>query len=153
MTVNHIWTSRAEMTVTGEGYAPVGRFGTVSAPSPSASSEALRLLLSGAALCSNAKLIPPEEGKERYNRPRRPDRGLPRRCRPEGRAGSDPAWGELPPHHGAPFDSRRKRMTTIHQLREPLDGATRVAFVKGSPKEVMELCGRCYGRLCLPSHH
>ena len=43
-----------------------------------------------------------------------------------------------------PFDSRRKRMTTVHQLREPFEGSSRIAFVKGAPKEVMELCGRCY---------
>ena len=42
-----------------------------------------------------------------------------------------------------PFDSRRKRMTTIHQLREPLFESNRLAFIKGSPKEVMELCEQC----------
>ncbi|MFV0394528.1 MAG: cation-translocating P-type ATPase, partial [Coprobacillaceae bacterium] len=38
-----------------------------------------------------------------------------------------------------PFDSRRKRMTTIHQLKKPIDNSDRIAFVKGAPKEVMEL--------------
>ena len=38
-----------------------------------------------------------------------------------------------------PFESRRKRMTTIHQLPEPLDGARRVAFVKGAPGEIVGL--------------
>ena len=35
-------------------------------------------------------------------------------------------------------------MTTIHQLRERFEGANRIAFVKGAPKEVMELCQYCY---------
>ena len=38
-----------------------------------------------------------------------------------------------------PFESRRKRMSTIHQLERPLDGATRVAFVKGAPNELVRL--------------
>lgn len=38
-----------------------------------------------------------------------------------------------------PFESRRKRMSTIHQLSEPIDGAWRVAFVKGAPNEVVRL--------------
>ena len=33
-------------------------------------------------------------------------------------------------------------MTTIHQLKDSFEGNQRIAFVKGSPKEVMELCNR-----------
>ena len=39
-----------------------------------------------------------------------------------------------------PFDSIRKRMSTIHQLKEPVNGCRRIAYIKGAPKEVMELC-------------
>ena len=35
-------------------------------------------------------------------------------------------------------------MTTIHQLKDSFEGNQRIAFVKGSPKEVMELCNRCF---------
>ena len=38
-----------------------------------------------------------------------------------------------------PFESRRKRMTTIHQLEKPIEGASRIAYIKGAPKEVMKL--------------
>ena len=34
------------------------------------------------------------------------------------------------------FDSRRKRMTTIHQINQK----DRVAYTKGAPKELMDLC-------------
>lgn len=66
MTVNHLWNLRAEMTVSGEGYAPQGEIRDGDIVVTAQNSNALRLLLSGAALCSNAKLLPPEEGKERY---------------------------------------------------------------------------------------
>lgn len=36
-----------------------------------------------------------------------------------------------------PFESRRKRMSTVHQVQ-----TFRVAFVKGGPKEVLALCSR-----------
>ena len=39
-----------------------------------------------------------------------------------------------------PFDSDRKRMTTVHSLEKSLDGSHHISFTKGAPKEVMELC-------------
>ncbi|MFZ0531048.1 MAG: cation-transporting P-type ATPase, partial [Propionicimonas sp.] len=33
-----------------------------------------------------------------------------------------------------------RRMTTIHQLPDPVDGCSRIAYVKGAPKEVLALC-------------
>jgi magnesium-transporting ATPase (P-type) len=42
---------------------------------------------------------------------------------------------DYPRVHELPFDARRKRMSTIHRR----DGKE-IAFVKGSPKEVLQLC-------------
>ncbi|MBL0344900.1 HAD-IC family P-type ATPase [Candidatus Villigracilis affinis] len=41
----------------------------------------------------------------------------------------------MPRVHEIPFDARRKRMTTIH-----CEGNCEIAFVKGSPREVLLLC-------------
>ncbi len=43
----------------------------------------------------------------------------------------------LPRVHELPFDARRKRMTTIHRV-----GQEEMAFVKGAPREVLQLCSR-----------
>lgn len=144
MTVNHLWQLHAEMRVTGEGYGPEGQVLDGDTVVTAKNSRALDLLLSGAALCSNAKLLPPEEGQDRYTvlgDPTEACLGV-----AAGKAGLDMArvaqlYARI---MEMPFDSTRKRMTTIHQLRDPIDGASRVAFVKGSPKEVMELCSRCF---------
>ena len=43
-----------------------------------------------------------------------------------------------------PFDSDRKRMTTVHKLEAGLDGSHHISITKGAPKEVMELCSDYY---------
>ena len=43
-----------------------------------------------------------------------------------------------------PFDSDRKRMTTVHKLESGLDGSQHISITKGAPKEVMELCSDYY---------
>ena len=35
---------------------------------------------------------------------------------------------------------RDRRMATIHQLDETINGCKRIAYIKGAPKEVLELC-------------
>ena len=43
-----------------------------------------------------------------------------------------------------PFDSDRKRMTTVHKLESGLDGSYHISITKGAPKEVMDLCSDYY---------
>ena len=146
MTVNHIWTMQAEMEVSGEGYGPEGKITDQGRTVTAKSSNILRMLLSGATLCSNARLIPPdkEKGGDRYTVLGDPTEACLSVVARKG--GLDPAAVsmEYPRIMELPFDSRRKRMTTIHQLRGNFEGGGRIAFVKGSPKEVMELCKNCF---------
>lgn len=144
MTVNHLWTMRAEMFVSGEGYEPKGEIRDKDTVVTVQKSQDLELLLNGAALCSNAKLIAPEEGKERYTVLGDPTEACLSVVAQKGGINIAQMNQQYPRVMELPFDSRRKRMTTIHQLREPFEGSVRIAFTKGSPKEVMELCSRCY---------
>lgn len=140
MTVNHVWLMDEELEVTGLGYAPKGEILNHDQAITAAEHDDLRLLLSAAALCSNARILPPESGSTRYTvlgDPTEACLGVVAQ-----KAGLDPHALEqtMPRVRELPFDSTRKRMTTIHQLTEPLDGALRVAFIKGAPKETSELC-------------
>ncbi len=144
MTVNRLWTVRAEMTVSGEGYAPHGEIRDGDTVVTAQKSDSLRMLLSAAALCSNAKLIPPEEGKERYTVLGDPTEACLGVAAAKAGIDTDTLNTDYPRIMELPFDSRRKRMTTIHQIRTPFESSSRIAFVKGAPKEVMELCGRCF---------
>ena len=144
MTVNHLWLMDAEMCVSGEGYEPKGEIRDGDVVVTVKKSSGLRLLLTGAALCANARLLPPEEGKERYTVLGDPTEACLGVAAQKGGIDLAVMFQQYPRILELPFDSRRKRMTTVHQLREPFEGSSRIAFVKGAPKEVMELCGRCY---------
>ena len=142
MTVNHLWTASHEYEVTGVGYAPVGSIRLGEKDVDAHADDDLRLLVTGGALCSNARLLPPEEGGGRHTVLGDPTEAC--LLVAAQKAGVDPAEQEArwPRVRELPFESRRKRMTTIHQLPEPLDGARRVAFVKGAPGEIVGLSTR-----------
>ncbi len=141
MTVNHLWTAGREYEVTGVGYAPKGQVLATGASDAfeAADDEDLRLLVAAGALCSNARLLEPDTEGGRYTVLGDPTEAC--LLVSARKAGIDPAEQERawPRVRELPFESRRKRMSTIHQLSEPIDGAWRVAFVKGAPNEVVRL--------------
>ena len=99
----------------------------------------LELLLAGGALCGNARLHAPESEDARWEVYGDPTEACLLVSAQKG--GMEPAEQEklMPRVKELPFESRRKRMTTVHELEDALDGARRVAFVKGAPNEVLRL--------------
>ena len=142
MTVNHLWTAAREYEVTGVGYAPEGRIESEGAAYRAVDDPDLELLLEGGLLCGNARLRAPEEEGRRYEVYGDPTEACLIVSAQKG--GIDPAELErrMPRVKELPFESRRKRMTTVHALEEPVDGAMRVAFTKGAPNEVVRLADR-----------
>lgn len=139
MTVNHLWLAEKEFEVTGVGYSSKGEILEGGKKITASEEGDLKLLLTGAALCSNARLLPPNEESPRYTvlgDPTEACLGV-----AAEKAGIDVKKQiELTPRlRELPFESRRKRMTTIHQLEKPIEGTIRIAYVKGAPKEVMKL--------------
>lgn len=142
MTVNHLWTAAREYEVTGVGYAPEGRIESGGAAYRAVDDPDLELLLEGGLLCGNARLHAPEEEGRRYEVYGDPTEACLIVSAQKG--GIDPAELErrMPRVKELPFESRRKRMTTVHALEDPVDGAMRVAFTKGAPNEVVRLADR-----------
>ncbi len=140
MTVCDLWLPGRCFEVTGRGYAPLGEILLDGQPVHAQRDPNLYRLLAGAALCSDARLLPPGDESDRYTVLGDPTEA----CLPvvAAKGGIDVAalQHDQPRIRELPFDSRRKRMTTIHQLVQPLDGYSRVAYVKGAPKEVLALC-------------
>jgi len=127
MTVERVWSpDHGSFEVEGAGYEPFGRFrqdGEV------ASARPLHELLRCALLCNDARLTAGREGIEIVGDPTEAalvvvaEKGG---LRHEHEAARRPRVGEIP------FDSTRKRMTTVH-----LVGGRRIAYVKGAAEVIV----------------
>ena len=126
MTVRRAWMPSGELEVSGAGYQPVGE---VTARTGRPDREELTALARAAALCNDAALA---ESDGRWTIVGDPTEGalltLARKVGldPVTEAHRHPRRGELP------FDSVRKRMTTLHGT-----GGELVAYVKGAPNSVI----------------
>lgn len=144
MTVNNLWLPDQEFEVTGQGYAPVGKVMAGDKEVTANDNKGLKLLLTAAALCSNARVVPPSAENDRYTVLGDPTEACLGVVAQKAGIDVEKQSNLTPRIRELPFDSRRKRMSTIHQLEHPVDGTQRIAYVKGSPKEVMELCSQIY---------
>ncbi len=147
MTVRELWVSGRVYAVTGAGYTPEGEVSTEANQGGTYLEHArgdLPAFLAAAVRCNNARLLVPEEGEDRQ-------RGLQILGDPTEaallvaavKAGLDLAQvaADWPLVRELPFESQRKRMSTIHCAAGALAGSedSLVAFVKGAPKEVLAL--------------
>jgi P-type Ca2+ transporter type 2C len=132
MVAQRLWTPAGEATVTGAGYAPQGDIIHHGRPVTEHDDHELYELLRGAVLCNDATLRPPEDD-------------------PEWRALGDPTEAALlvagaklgldrfvleqamPRVAELPFDSGRKRMTTVHRL----PGGGFWVVCKGAPEVLL----------------
>jgi Ca2+-transporting ATPase len=128
MTVVQGWTAGKRFKVTGEGYNPTGQFLLDDKPFDSAADPDGKLLLQGALLCNDAQL---DQGRIIGD----PTEGAMAVVAMKAGLQRSELEKTMPRVQEIPFDSDRKRMTTIHQA----DAGT-FAFVKGAPDVVLDLC-------------
>jgi Ca2+-transporting ATPase len=156
MTVVRLFTDGALIRISGEGYQPQGEFWLNGHPLDVREHAAAQLLLRAGLLCNDALL----ESSGRENE------------RPTYRMVGDPTEGALvvaaakagiwkadaeeqaPRVAEVPFDSERKRMSTVHQVRSgnflsPTDPNAAqpppyVICTKGAPDLVLDLCTAIY---------
>jgi len=140
MTVCNLWLPGQELEVTGLGYAPVGNIINGNREETAAGNKDLKTLLTAAALCSNARVVPPNDESDRYTVLGDPTEACLGVVAQKAGIDMDEQSNLTPRLRELPFDSRRKRMSTIHQLEQPVNGSQRIAYIKGAPKEVLELC-------------
>ncbi|MDI6618936.1 MAG: cation-transporting P-type ATPase [Clostridiales bacterium] len=144
MTVHHLWMPDQEYEVTGLGYAPTGKILAGDREVSATDNGDLKLLLTAAALCSNARVVPPNKESDRYTVLGDPTEACLGVVAQKAGIDIEEQSTLTPRLRELPFDSRRKRMSTIHQLENVVDGCRRIAYVKGAPKEVLELCTGIY---------
>ena len=136
MTVCNIWVAGRNLTTTGVGYAPEGEIREAGKTiGPSLAGDLCRLLLAGG-LCNDSRLIPPGENTPHWTVLGDPTEAALRVAAQKGLVDLAAEADRLPRLREIPFESRRKMMSTIHR-----EGSSRVAFVKGAPREVVALAG------------
>lgn len=139
MTVTDIWLSGKRLKVTGGGYAPQGQIVDGGGPPDDSLKADLGELLAAAGLCNNARLLPPNDGAGRWTVLGDPTEAALRVAAPKGGVDLEALQDERPRIRELPFDSRRKRMSTLHQFRGAAGRSQLVAYVKGAPNEILAL--------------
>jgi len=133
MTVREVWTARKQIKVSGVGYEPQGKF----SPDPSNQPWAkdFHCLLEAASCCNNARVNPPSLDHPTWTSLGDQTEAALKVTAMKADIEEAEMNDILPRVHEIPFDARRKRMTTIHR-----DRSSEIAFVKGAPREVLQLC-------------
>jgi P-type Ca2+ transporter type 2C len=133
MTVREVWVARHRLKITGAGYEPKGQFN----PSPIDTSYEKDLLglLEAALCCNNARVNPPDPEHPQWTSLGDQTEAALKVAALKYNIDEHAVTVFLPRVHEIPFDARRKRMTTIHREVD-----REVAFVKGAPREVLQLC-------------
>jgi len=135
MTVKKIFVSDRFFEITGAGYEPKGEFFKAGNSIDPEKERGLPLLLEIGCLCNHASL-----GKrEGWSIVGDPTEGALLTLAAKAGIWRDELLKEHPIITEIPFDSLRKRMTTVHEL----DGK-RVAYVKGAPEILLELSSSVY---------
>ena len=142
MTVNHLWQVSGKYDVTGLGYATEGDIRRGDGKKASlVDDHSLEYLVRFAHLCSNAQVIPPSSENNSYTVLGDPTEACLNVLAEKSGISPENNHKWAPKIKEIPFDSIRKRMTTIHNLTETIDLKEYVSITKGAPKEIVELCG------------
>ncbi len=144
MTVNHLWTLSDSYGVTGLGYAPEGQIEQEGQPVSLEENELLNRLVRFSHLASNAQVVAPSADNPNYTILGDPTEACLNVLAEKARINLNDNHTWAPRIKEIPFDSDRKRMTTVHKLEAGLDGSHHISITKGAPKEVMELCSDYY---------
>ena len=147
MTVVQGWAGGKLFKISGEGYNPTGQFSRNGQSFDPLKDPSASLLLHAGLLCNDAKLE--ESGEEKGSKTWRmvgdPTEGAIVVASAKAglwRPGTEQVLRRV---QEIPFDSDRKRMTTIHQMQTAggnfcFDCPSTVAFVKGAPDMILDIC-------------
>ncbi len=134
MTIRKVFAAGQMLAVTGAGYEPNGQFmrdGLVVEPG-----DSLKALLTAATLASDTHIVHNEEDG-RWHVKGDPTEGALVVAAAKAGLHKSELDAQFPRTAEIPFTSETKRMTTLHDL-----AGGSVAYSKGAPEIILELCGR-----------
>lgn len=137
MTVREMWVDGVRVEVLGGGYEPVGGFLVDGKAIDPALCPPMEMLFRSAALANNARLTPPAAEGESWKILGDPTEAALLVAARKGGFDETTAPRRV---FELPFDSVRKRMSAIYRT-----SAVTTAYVKGAPREVLDLSTRVMG--------
>jgi Ca2+-transporting ATPase len=136
MTAVKLYANGAELDISGQGYSPEGSFHRDGAVVEPSSIPEIRQLLLGALLASDAQLERNGQGRP-FQMIGDPTEGALVVAAAKADLWRVEAETKYPRVNEIPFDSARKRMSTLHC---PPDGSGCIIFTKGAPEIVLSHC-------------
>ncbi len=137
MTVKKIWVQGKIVEVSGAGYTPDGTFTHDGKPLAEQDFATTEKLLEISSLCNSAKVEPPSDRHKSWDIVGDPTDGALLVAAMKHGLNVQNMLAQKPIIHVIPFDSRRKRMTTIHK-----NGGKAFAYTKGAPRSILSICDR-----------
>jgi magnesium-transporting ATPase (P-type) len=137
MTAKKIWVEDKIVEISGVGYAPIGEFACNGKVLEKREAEKVEKLLEISALCNSAKIEPPSDKNKFWNVIGDPTDGALLVAALKYGLNVQVLLTQKPIIHMMPFDSKRKRMTTIHK-----NGNKLFAYAKGAPRSILSICDR-----------
>ena len=137
MTVKKIWVQGKVIEVSGAGYTPDGTFTHEGKPLAEQDFATTEKLLEISSLCNSAKVEPPSDRHKSWDIVGDPTDGALLVAAMKHGLNVQNMLAQKPVIHVIPFDSRRKRMTTIHK-----NAGKTLAYTKGAPRSVLSICDR-----------
>jgi calcium-translocating P-type ATPase len=137
MTLEKIWVPNKVIEVSGVGYTPIGEF-TYNGKTLGKEEEPLvEKLLEISALCNNAKIEPPSDQNRLWGIIGDPTDGALLVAALKYGLNMQIMNIQKPIMRMIPFDSQRKRMTTVHKLDNKI-----WAYSKGAPRSILSICDK-----------
>ena len=141
LTAVRLWTLAGSYEVESAGYEPAGRFLRGDAAGAPAAGEVVAAapladLLRCGLLCNDSRLV--HEG-DAWTVIGDPTEGALVVLGVKGGLDQEAELARSPRLTELPFDSTRKRMTTIHEVAGGSGATARIAYVKGAPEELVPL--------------
>ena len=137
MTVKKLWVQDVVVDVSGVGYTPEGNFTTETGSLEKETARTVEKLLEISALCNSAKVEPPSDRNKLWSVVGDPTDGALLVTALKYGLSVQGSLVEKPMVHVIPFDSQRKRMTTIHQCDHKF-----CVFTKGAARSILSICNR-----------
>lgn len=128
MTVSELWVAGRPLTVTGIGYAPEGRLFDHTQAIPLPLDGEVRELLVAASLCNDARLLPPNNVSSQWTILGDPTEAALQVVAAKAGINVEREAQRWPRFRELPFDSRRKRMTTVHRGQGTREGVRGSGF-------------------------